>query len=68
MQHHIFCMTFDGALHVCAAGKDGKPLQRVLDAGTGTGIWAMDFGTRPSHACGSVANALIKLMTTPRLM
>ncbi|KAK4187869.1 Phosphoethanolamine N-methyltransferase 1 [Podospora australis] len=43
LQHHVFFLTFDGALHVCAAGKDGKPLRRVLDAGTGTGIWAVDF-------------------------
>ncbi|KAK1621594.1 methyltransferase domain-containing protein [Colletotrichum phormii] len=30
------------ALFVSPAGRD-KPLKRVLDAGTGTGIWAMDF-------------------------
>lgn len=46
MQHHVFYLTFDGALHTCPAGKEGPPLRRVLDAGTGTGIWAMDFGIR----------------------
>ncbi|RDW95065.1 hypothetical protein BP5796_00828 [Coleophoma crateriformis] len=30
-------------LHLCPAGKENK-LHRVLDAGTGTGIWAIDFG------------------------
>lgn len=30
-------------LFLAPAGKD-KPLNRVLDGGTGTGIWAMDFG------------------------
>jgi len=45
LQHHIFLLSFDSALHICPAGKDGKPLKRVLDAGTGTGIWAVDFGT-----------------------
>jgi hypothetical protein len=44
MQHHVFALTFDGALNFCPAGNDGKPLRRVLDAGTGTGIWAIDFG------------------------
>ncbi|KAK4236146.1 Phosphoethanolamine N-methyltransferase 1 [Achaetomium macrosporum] len=43
MQHHVFALTFDGALNFCPAGNDGKPLRRVLDAGTGTGIWAIDF-------------------------
>lgn len=38
------CLTFDGKLHISPAGTD-KPLHRVLDAGTGTGIWALDFGT-----------------------
>ncbi|KAL2151629.1 hypothetical protein VTH82DRAFT_6727 [Thermothelomyces myriococcoides] len=43
LQHQVFSLTFDGALHICPAGKEGPPLKRVLDAGTGTGIWAIDF-------------------------
>jgi methylase of polypeptide subunit release factors len=43
MQHHVFFLTFDNELNISPAGTDGKPLKRVLDAGTGTGIWAMDF-------------------------
>ncbi|KAM5347433.1 hypothetical protein ACJ41O_010438 [Fusarium nematophilum] len=35
-------LTFDDKLHVSPAGID-KPLHRVLDAGTGTGVWALDF-------------------------
>ncbi|KAK0609883.1 S-adenosyl-L-methionine-dependent methyltransferase [Bombardia bombarda] len=42
LQHHVWALTYDGALYTCPAGKD-KPLKRVLDAGTGTGIWAVDF-------------------------
>ncbi|KAG7038624.1 methyltransferase domain-containing protein [Colletotrichum scovillei] len=42
LQHHLYTLTFDGKLFVSPAGRD-KPLKRVLDAGTGTGIWAMDF-------------------------
>lgn len=42
LQHHLFSLTFDGKLYTCPAGKE-KQLHRVLDAGTGTGIWALDF-------------------------
>jgi len=42
LQHHLFTLTLDGKLHACPAG-EGKPLRRVLDAGTGTGIWALDI-------------------------
>jgi len=34
-------------LYKCPAGKDGKPLRRVLDVGTGTGIWALEVGKYP---------------------
>lgn len=40
-QHHLLGLTFDHHLTVCPVGK----VHRVLDVGTGTGIWAMDFGT-----------------------
>ncbi|KAK4172390.1 Phosphoethanolamine N-methyltransferase 1 [Triangularia setosa] len=43
LQHHVFYLTFDNKLFTCPAGKEGKPIKRVLDAGTGTGIWAVDF-------------------------
>jgi 2-polyprenyl-3-methyl-5-hydroxy-6-metoxy-1,4-benzoquinol methylase len=39
-QHEIFCITFDGQLFTCPVEK----LDRVLDVGTGTGIWSMNFG------------------------
>ncbi|KAK7431886.1 hypothetical protein QQZ08_001505 [Neonectria magnoliae] len=41
IQHHLFTLTFDGKLHTAPLT---QPLHRVLDAGTGTGIWAIDFG------------------------
>ena len=37
-------MTFDGKLHTAPIPKE-QQLHRVLDVGTGTGIWAIDFGT-----------------------
>ena len=30
-------------------GKDDKPIRRCLDAGTGTGVWAIDFGRYLVH-------------------
>ncbi|PHH60645.1 hypothetical protein CDD81_1396 [Ophiocordyceps australis] len=42
LQHHLCTLTLGEKLYVCPAGRD-RPLKRVLDAGTGTGIWAMDF-------------------------
>ncbi|KAF4954400.1 hypothetical protein FSARC_12143 [Fusarium sarcochroum] len=40
LAHHIYGLLFRGELHVAPIGKNP---QRVLDLGTGTGIWAMDF-------------------------
>ena len=42
LQHHIFLLTFDGRLFTAPIPKD-QTLHRVLDVGTGTGIWAIDF-------------------------
>lgn len=40
--HHIFRMILGGPLHCCPLTEEGPPT-RVLDLGTGTGIWAIDF-------------------------
>ena len=38
--HHVTSLTLDGALHVVELP---EKLHKVLDVGTGTGIWAIDF-------------------------
>ncbi|CAI4217786.1 unnamed protein product [Parascedosporium putredinis] len=43
LQHHTYTLTYDGELYLCPAGRD-QPVSRVLDCGTGTGLWAIDFG------------------------
>ncbi|KAH7244432.1 S-adenosyl-L-methionine-dependent methyltransferase [Fusarium redolens] len=42
LQHHLFSLTLGGKLYLSPIGDD-KPLNRALDAGTGTGVWAIDF-------------------------
>lgn len=43
LQHHLFLLTFENKLYLSPAGRDGHELKNVLDVGTGTGIWAVDF-------------------------
>ena len=40
--HHMYLMTLDGELHLAPIGNP----QRILDLGTGTGIWAIDMAER----------------------
>ncbi|KAF2204216.1 S-adenosyl-L-methionine-dependent methyltransferase [Delitschia confertaspora ATCC 74209] len=40
LQHHAFRLTLDGALYRAPISKN---IQDVLDVGTGTGIWAIEF-------------------------
>jgi len=42
LQHHLFNLTFNGKLFTAPIAKE-KQLHNVLDIGTGTGIWAIDF-------------------------
>lgn len=44
--NHLFLLTFDN--HQCLCPKDAGA-KRVLDIGTGTGIWAIDYGVSTSH-------------------
>lgn len=48
MQHEIFLMTMNRQLYHSPLSKDG--VQNVLDIGTGTGIWAIDFADQHPSA------------------
>ncbi|KAI1017179.1 hypothetical protein LB505_001973 [Fusarium chuoi] len=48
LQHHLFTLTLGGKLFLSPIG-DTKHLSRVLDAGTGTGVWAIDFADAHSE-------------------
>jgi methylase of polypeptide subunit release factors len=41
-EHHIFSLLLDGELHMAPL----KSPQRILDLGTGTGIWAVDMADK----------------------
>ncbi|KAM0347399.1 hypothetical protein ACHAPU_004920 [Fusarium lateritium] len=42
LQHHLFSLTLGGKLYLSPLKHD-RPVHRALDAGTGTGVWAIDF-------------------------
>ncbi|KAK5661110.1 hypothetical protein OQA88_11000 [Cercophora sp. LCS_1] len=43
INHHLLTLSLDGKLFLAPLGKHKGAVQNVLDVGTGTGIWAMDF-------------------------
>ncbi|KAK3319027.1 S-adenosyl-L-methionine-dependent methyltransferase [Apodospora peruviana] len=47
LQHHIFRLTFEDQICLCPK-KDGA--KRVLDLGTGTGIWCIDYADEHPEA------------------
>ncbi|KAL7274170.1 NAD(+) salvage pathway protein [Rhizina undulata] len=42
LNHHCCLLALRGELYACPVTKESSP-QRILDVGTGTGIWAMDI-------------------------
>lgn len=50
LQHHIFYLTLGGKLGLSPPVVDTGFTGRVLDLGTGTGTWAIDYGDEHSAA------------------
>ncbi|KAL0781858.1 hypothetical protein CaCOL14_003193 [Colletotrichum acutatum] len=44
LQHTLFRLTFDDRLGTAPPNDPGSKVGRVLDVGTGSGIWAIDYG------------------------
>ncbi|KXH44085.1 hypothetical protein CSIM01_04389 [Colletotrichum simmondsii] len=50
LQHNIFLLTQDNKLGLAPPNDPKSKVKRVLDVGTGTGIWAVDFGDEHPEA------------------
>jgi len=50
LQHHLFLLTLDHKLGLAPPNKPDSKVERVLDLGTGTGIWAVDFADEHPEA------------------
>ncbi|KAH7128856.1 S-adenosyl-L-methionine-dependent methyltransferase [Dactylonectria macrodidyma] len=50
LQHALFLRTFDDKLGFAPPNEPNSDVKRVLDVGTGTGIWAMDYADEHPNA------------------
>jgi SAM-dependent methyltransferase len=63
LQHHLFRMTIDGALYRAPIPDD---VHHVLDVGTGSGIWALEFAEEhPSAAVVGTDLSPVQLSHAP---
>ena len=66
LAHHLYLLTLEGKLFLAPIGDNP---QHVLDVGTGTGIWAMDFADQyPSaHVIGFDLSPIQPVWVAPNL-
>lgn len=58
LTHNLWLLSLRGELGLSPKAINGA--KRVLDVGTGTGIWAVEYGTEYRlRRCGSSANLII---------
>ncbi|KAF5569306.1 methyltransferase [Fusarium phyllophilum] len=50
LQHNLFLLTFDDKLGLSPPTKPDAKVRHVLDVGTGTGIWAIDYADEHPEA------------------
>ncbi|KAF4871462.1 Secondary metabolism regulator LAE1 [Colletotrichum siamense] len=50
LQHNLFIRTFEDRLGTAPPSQSGSKVGRVLDVGTGSGSWAIDFGDEHPEA------------------
>lgn len=50
LQHHLFLYTFENKLGLAPPNDANAKVKRVLDLGTGTGIWALDYADEHPEA------------------
>jgi SAM-dependent methyltransferase len=50
LQHYIFCLTYQGRLGLCPKNDKDAQVHRVLDVGSGTGSWAIEFANEHPEA------------------
>jgi tRNA1(Val) A37 N6-methylase TrmN6 len=55
LQHHLYSLTLDGRLFLSPLKHN---VRHVLDIGTGTGIWAIEFGL-----CSSSLHRIAECLT-----
>jgi SAM-dependent methyltransferase len=69
LQHHCFLLTLGGRLYSAPIPKE-QTLHRVLDVGTGTGIWALDFADEhpESEVIGVDLSAIQPNFVAPNLV
>jgi hypothetical protein len=61
LQHNLFTITFDNKLGLAPPNDADSDVKNVLDIGTGTGIWATDFGDE--HPGAKVSSVTLKSST-----
>lgn len=65
LQHTLWLLTLHGELGL--SPKIKEPAKRVMDVGTGTGIWAIEYGTPSSPFTDLCADHLIQPIFIPKL-
>ncbi|TDZ19170.1 Secondary metabolism regulator LAE1 [Colletotrichum orbiculare MAFF 240422] len=50
LQHELFFITLNGKLGLARPNEEDSEAKRVLDVGTGTGLWAIDYGELHENA------------------